>query len=272
MTVFISWSGQLSKQVAELIGRWVEDVLQGAKAWISMDDIDKGSIWFGDITKELSETSVGILCLTRENLNAPWILFEAGGLSKGLSKARVCPLLVNLSKSDLTPPLSQFNATLPSKDDMLKLVKTINSFGGDKALSDERLVKTLDRWWTEFEVPFADILENYKPTTPAPQRPLPEIAQEILDITRSIQRSVQQEYLERGMARISGRTPMSWLEMAWADLAKAQNLTHDDILGILARGVAEKAASGPEVKPPAQQSQEQKDSGNKSDSKTADAG
>lgn len=190
MKVFISWSGELSKQVAQLFGNWVEDVLQGTKAWISTDDIDKGSIWFGDISSQLSETSAGVLCLTRENLNAPWLLFEAGCLSKGLSKSRVCPLLINLNHSDLTPPLSQFNGTLPKRDDILKLLKTINTQSAEKALSDEKLEKALDRWWTEFETPFQEIIRNYKPGK-FTQRPMQEMVAETLELARAIQRRLQ---------------------------------------------------------------------------------
>jgi TIR domain len=131
MKFFISWSGDLSRKVAELLSTRLPNVLQGTKPWLSENDIDKGSIWFRDITKELSETGVGIVCLTRENKDSAWILFEAGALSKGLTKSRVCPLLIDLVHSDLRPPLSQFNGTLPTKGDLLKLVKTINGQRGD---------------------------------------------------------------------------------------------------------------------------------------------
>jgi hypothetical protein len=69
MKVFISWSGDLSKKVAELLSTWLEDVLQGTKAWLSEDDIDKGKIWFGVIAEQLSDTGVvGILCLPDAHL------------------------------------------------------------------------------------------------------------------------------------------------------------------------------------------------------------
>jgi hypothetical protein len=45
MKIFISWSGDLSRKVAELLSTWLEDVLQGTKAWRSEADIDKGKIW-----------------------------------------------------------------------------------------------------------------------------------------------------------------------------------------------------------------------------------
>jgi len=71
MKVFISWSGPFSKQVAELLRDWVGDVLQGVQPWISSEDIEKGSFWFGEISNQLAETSFGIICLTTENKDAP---------------------------------------------------------------------------------------------------------------------------------------------------------------------------------------------------------
>jgi hypothetical protein len=194
MKVLISWSGGLSKQIGVVLKDWIENVLQGTEAWISTDDIDKGSIWFGDISDELADTSVGILCLTRENIEAPWVLFEAGALFKGLSKNRVCPLLVNLNHADLKPPLSQFNATLPSKDDMLKLTRVINAENGKQRLADERLEKAFERWWDDFEQKFAAILKGYKPAKEMHKRPTEDILEEVLETARAMQRSLQSQW------------------------------------------------------------------------------
>ena len=191
MKVFISWSGDLSKKVAEVLHDWIEDVLQGTDAWISTDDIDKGSLWFSDIANGLSETGVGILVLSKDNVSAPWLLFEAGALSKGLTKSRVCPLLVNLTPADLKAPLSQFNATMPMKEDMLKLVKTINSQKGEQALTDDRLQKAFDRWWSDFETKFAETLKTHNPTKAVTRRAPEDMIAEILEIVRSLQSSSQ---------------------------------------------------------------------------------
>src|ERR1044072_5215754 len=134
MKVFISWSGELSRDVASLLRSWIQDVLQETETWISTDDIDKGSMWFSDISEELADTSVGILCLTQDNKDSNWVLFEAGALSKGLFKNRVCPFLINLRNTDLKPPLLLFNATLPTKTDLLNLIKTINAENRDRGL------------------------------------------------------------------------------------------------------------------------------------------
>ena len=193
MKVFISWSGKLSGQVAELLSGWIGDVLQGVETWISSEDIDKGSLWFGDISAQLGGTGIGILCLTGENIGAPWILFEAGALSKGLTRNRVCPLLIDLEHTDLKPPLSQFNATLPNRNDMFKLLKTINAERGDARISDERLQKAFERWWDDFANAFPKILKDYKPSKEPERRSVDDMTTEILELTRSIQKTMQEE-------------------------------------------------------------------------------
>jgi hypothetical protein len=60
--------------------------------------VESGEVWFSKITKSLAETKVGILCLTPENKENPWIMFEAGALMKGLEKSRVHILLMDLKK------------------------------------------------------------------------------------------------------------------------------------------------------------------------------
>lgn len=80
MKVFLSWSGSKSKRLAEILHTWIPSVIQAAKPYFSPDDIEKGTRWYPEVSKELKKSNVGIICLTRENLEAPWILFETGAL------------------------------------------------------------------------------------------------------------------------------------------------------------------------------------------------
>ena len=191
MKVFISWSGALSHEVARLLSDWLPNVLQDVEPWLSSADIDKGSVWFGQIRDKLAETAIGILCLSRENLAAPWVLFEAGALSKGLTTSRVCPLLVDILPRDLQPPLSEFNATLPIPEDMLKLLKTINAQKGEGKLTEERLQRSFSQWWGGFETDFKKVL-SARSTAPLPKpRTTDEMVLEVLDLARSIHRTLQ---------------------------------------------------------------------------------
>jgi hypothetical protein len=188
MKVFVSWSGESSKQIAELLKRWLEDVQQGCSVWVSSEDIEKGSIWFNQIADSLKDTGFGILCLNRANLESPWILFEAGALSKGLSSSRVTPFLIDITSTDLTPPLSLLNATTPSERDMLKLVKEINAQGGDAKLSGERLDRSFTRCWPEFERDFKKLVAVSELKKTVTKRNDRELLEELVNLSRSIYR------------------------------------------------------------------------------------
>src|SRR5262249_46316277 len=111
MKVFISWSGERSRAVAEALRDWLPQVIQVVEPWVSVADIEKGSRWGADIAGKLAECRVGLICLTPENLFAPWLLFEAGALAKTLEQTSVCPYLLDLQFADIRDPLAQFQAT-----------------------------------------------------------------------------------------------------------------------------------------------------------------
>lgn len=96
MKVFLSWSGDRSKAVAEALHSWLPRVLQAVEPWTSFDNIERGARWAPELAQVLEETRFGILCLTPENLLSPWLLFEAGALSKTLDNTFVSPYLLDL--------------------------------------------------------------------------------------------------------------------------------------------------------------------------------
>lgn len=192
MRVFISWSGDESKEVAELLGDWLGVVIQAIDPWVSTRNIDKGSPWFGEIAENLSDTNFGIICLTPENLNSPWILFEAGALYKGLSSSRLYTLLIGLDNTDVADPLGQFNHTQPNKQDLFRLVESINSSLEEKIqLPAERLKSSFDGQWDNFESSLATIREEAKKRPKAPVRTRDQLLKEILESNRRIERSLR---------------------------------------------------------------------------------
>ena len=116
MKIFISWSGPRSKAMAEALKDWLPNVIQSIDPWVSSSDIDAGMRWTPALAEELQQTQLGIICLTIENLSAPWLLFEAGALSKIIDKTRVCPYLMGLEPTEVTGPLAQFQAVKAEKD------------------------------------------------------------------------------------------------------------------------------------------------------------
>lgn len=184
MKVFISWSGELSRSVAEALREWIPTVLQAVIPWMSSEDIDKGARWSSDIAGELSETKFGIICVTPDNLEAPWLNFEAGALSKTIEKTLVCPYLLGLKPSDLRGPLVQFQASVTEKEDTRRLISTLNTALGEDGLPDRKLEKTFEVWWPDLEKQLEEFRSTKIASRPA-RRPEREILEEILDLVRS---------------------------------------------------------------------------------------
>ena len=184
MKVFLSWSGNRSKAVAELLSEWLSCVIQAVRPWISTRDLDRGALWFGEINDQLQETTIGIICLTQENRARPWILFEAGALAKGLSTSRVCTFLIDLDPRDVEDPLAQFNHTLPTKEGFHSLVKTLNSALGSNGLDIRTLDQVFETYWPQLEDRFSFTLHQTVSAEPAKPRDKEDILGEILENTR----------------------------------------------------------------------------------------
>lgn len=191
MKIFLSWSGELSHKIAIELREWLPFVIQSVEPYVSSEDIDKGSRWSIDIAKELEDSSFGILCVTPLNIDAPWLNFEAGALSKAFSASNVSPLLFGLKPSDLKKsPLLQFQSTLYDKKDLLKLILSINNILGKEKLDESKLKMTFDVWYEQLKSKLDPLLKEaannvveVKPTEKANNKSNDAI-EEILELTR----------------------------------------------------------------------------------------
>jgi hypothetical protein len=200
MKVFISWSGERSRAVAEALHDWLPSLIQAVQPWMSSNDIEKGTRWRSGLANELEQASVSIICLTPENLEAPWINFEAGALSKQQQNTYVCTFLFGLEPIDVREPLAQFQATKAEKEDVRKLINTINRVLSDNALPEGKINEAFDVWWPKLEERLVKIQE-YKqsvmqindnldqPNSIEHQRDIREILSEILELVRSQSRA-----------------------------------------------------------------------------------
>ena len=209
--IFISWSGARSKAVAELLRDWIRCVLQSARPWVSTRDLDRGSLWFGEINEQLKDTTVGIICLTQENKERPWILFEAGALTKGLSSSRVCPLLIDLETKDVSDPLAQFNLTRPDRDGIYNLVVTLNGCAGTSALDSRILDMVFQTYWKQFEEGLRNVLETVPAAIEAKPRNDSDILSDILENTRNLSNRIlriEESTADRYRRKPRGNTKM----------------------------------------------------------------
>jgi hypothetical protein len=155
MRVFISWSGEPSRSVAQALRDWLPIVVQHVEPWMSDEDIESGGRWNDQIAAELAAAAYGIICLTSSNLNRPWLLFEAGALAKRFNAARVVPLLIDLKPADVAMPLASFQGRPLSQDGMLRLVTDMNA-AREQPLPDQKIGQLFRAMWPVLEAQVAD--------------------------------------------------------------------------------------------------------------------
>lgn len=156
MRIFASWSGTPAKDVAELLRAWIPSVVQDAEVYVSSQDIGKGARWQTSVTDNLAGIDFGIIVVTPSNIVAPWIMFEAGALSKTVNGV-VIPLLCGVEALEAaTSPLSQFQWAKPQKEDIRDVMSRINA-ASTKPLEIDRFSAAFEKWWPEFESGYAGI-------------------------------------------------------------------------------------------------------------------
>ena len=186
MRVFISWSGERSRFIAASLRDWLPNVIQSLEPWMSDKDIDGGSRWLLALSGQLNEAMTGILCVTPENQANPWLVFEAGALSKTIGQTMVCPLLYDLEPAQLTGPLSQFQAKALDHDSVLSILNTLNASMNTGKLTPERLERAFNLCWPELDAKLKSVPTNE--ASHKPKRKPDDMLEEILTIVRDQQR------------------------------------------------------------------------------------
>lgn len=186
MKVFICWSEERSRVVAENLRDWLKRVIQQLRPFLSTQDIRAGQRWQSEISGQLSETKFGILCLTKENLDSQWINFEAGALSKTIDdKTFVCPYFIGgLLPADVRDPLGQFQGVPANKEGTLNLLKTINSALPGEKLDEKVLEDAFAKYWPDLKIAL-DNLPSVKGQE-KPKRTTDDMIEEILSIVRGM--------------------------------------------------------------------------------------
>lgn len=182
MKVFISWSGVRSRHLAECLRTWLPRVLQSLRPWMSEEDISAGSRWFSEVSKELCDTSAGILCVTPENQHNTWLIFEAGALSKTVDQTFLCPVLYDLSASQLNSPLAQFQSLPFDREGISKLVINLNKIYKSSNIDSSDLEEIFDVWWPRLEERLAGIPDVNEQNIS--RRTIDDILEEIVENTR----------------------------------------------------------------------------------------
>jgi hypothetical protein len=188
MKVFISWSGELSKQLGQALRQWLPGTLQSVKPYFTPADIDKGAKWESEISKELEASGFCIIAMTKEALNSHWIVFEAGAVSKEAKKSRVCAICFNLKSTDMKGPLTTFQAIQWNKDEFRQLVDGINKASGDAALAETVLAEVFEERWPKLASQIEKILNSGVSSKKSEVRGDRELLEEVLLLVRGMQK------------------------------------------------------------------------------------
>lgn len=153
MKVFISWSGEGAFSVAEALHSWLPAVIHPVEPFLSSTDIRVGRRSMVELDRALQDAGAAIVCVTRSNIDAPWINFEAGAISARVN-APLCTLLLGISSQDVRGPLSQFQHASTSKEDVKRVLFSINEAliaNNERAVPRDALLQSFDALWPKLE-------------------------------------------------------------------------------------------------------------------------
>ena len=185
--IFVSWSGQRSQALAEALRDWLPLVLHYVKPWLSKADIQAGERWSVEVAKELQESNFGIICVTKDNLSSPWILFESGAIAKSMEDGRVIPLLLDLDFKEISGPLAQFQAKKVEKQSIRELIFDLNK-AAPSAEPEARLGQIFDPLYTSLEEKISKIPAS---GSQKQNRPQGEILEELVAGIRNVEMRVR---------------------------------------------------------------------------------
>ncbi|OMF04026.1 hypothetical protein BK129_18885 [Paenibacillus amylolyticus] len=227
MRIFLSWSGSESRQLAAIFKEWLPNVLQYADPYMSAKDISLGEMWNNNIRNNLEESVFGLIFVTPTNINAPWINYEAGALSKTLD-SKVVPILYHTEVMILNEgPLKQFqSARSLEKDDILNLLKSINNSKSEGKLDVSRLEKAFDVWWPELDGQISSITVDAKESSGESE----PTEKELLNVIFS-KMLEQEKWIKKDISNYQNNNPdnkQSYVSpLIINDLIKIQNVLED---------------------------------------------
>lgn len=187
MKIFISWSEEPSRKLAELLEGWIPNVIQTVECFLSSTGIRAGDRWNEEINTQLEHTDFGILCVTPGNIKSPWLNYEAGALAKRVTeRSRVVPITMGFAPSTLPAPLRQFNGVTDDEAGFKSLITSV----AEAAKSPVNVDEVFGVWWPVLEPKLAALTNLGDEATPPPLPSTEDVLSEVLGIVQGLQNDV----------------------------------------------------------------------------------
>jgi hypothetical protein len=130
--------------------------------FMSEHDIDSGTRWADALAQEVKQSAFTIVCLTPENLQSAWLLYEAGALTSQ-DKQRLCTLLLGgLQERDVPSPLTLYQNQTFSEVNFQKLMWDILKTVENPPTAKE-FTENFSRLWPEIWERYQEILKQFPP-------------------------------------------------------------------------------------------------------------
>ncbi len=166
--IFISWSGSVTNNFAMGLKRVIEETIfpdLNVECFVSNVDIASGTDWWTSIGSELKSCRFGILCLSNENIYAPWIFYEAGGMAS--RDVPTTPLLVGCEIDSLekSPLGGKQCVDFESQAEFIKMIVDINHHFND--LLPSSIVKQMaEKGYDELNRSLSSVISTLKNIKP----------------------------------------------------------------------------------------------------------
>jgi len=142
--VFISWSGEKSRRVANVLRDWLPTVIQAVQPWLASADVASGARWEESFKSALSSSDAGILCITRSSVPSIWL--QAGALIQSVGRERVILVLIDASPANLPSDLNEIQIINWNRMGIISLFHTLAALAYPDTpieLSERRLEEIL---------------------------------------------------------------------------------------------------------------------------------
>ena len=159
MKLFLSWSQERSKKIAERFKVFVAEVLEDVDCIVSSKDFEYGRHWIEELEDALSGDAHGIIFLTKENFSSPWIHFEMGAISK-TDKGLIIPILCDPAPLSITAPLKEYQHLTLKKNEIKKLVFQLRKACGMQLAENADTNQRFDKAWKKLKVHINKILST----------------------------------------------------------------------------------------------------------------
>lgn len=129
--IFLSWSEGESREIAEAFKKILCDslLLNDKQIFISSTSLEYGDDWWEQVKGALRDAELGLIFVTKGNVNRPWLNYEAGILLEQFkSQNKIIPISTqsDFDQIDSSPLLKfQFGKGIEHKETTKKILKKI---------------------------------------------------------------------------------------------------------------------------------------------------